>query len=189
MSLRSPLMRAVAVAAALLLVLTHWQERDGWFWAGLVLAALNLLALWRSRSAVADDASSHRLVDLLSSPGVASALAAGPQLWRQVSHLEDERFDPVPVEELAEFVWLERDHEGWSIGLGDEAKPYLDLDTDEREDPVIAVLRSHPAVHDACHEDREVYRTAQHRPLGAADFAELAARALVSHHVAAASRS
>jgi peptide-methionine (S)-S-oxide reductase len=48
---------------------------------------------------------------------VAAALAAGPRRWQQVSYLDDTRFEPASVEELAAFVWLEN-HEGWSIGLG-----------------------------------------------------------------------
>jgi hypothetical protein len=88
-------------------------------------------------------------------PGVAAAFAAGPPLWRQVSYLDDTRFEPTTAAELAAFVWIEND-QGWAIGLGDEVKPYVDLDMDEAHDPVIGVLENHPAVGEAFHEDREV---------------------------------
>jgi hypothetical protein len=105
-----------------------------------------------------------------------------------VSYLHDTEFEPTTGEELAAFIWIEND-EGWTIGLGDEVKPYVDLDIDEADDPVISVLKAHPAVEEAFHEDREVYRIEQRRPIGTEEFAELAARALVSHHVHAAARS
>ena len=85
-------------------------------------------------------------------------------------------------------MWIEND-EGWAIGLGDEVKPYVDLDIDETHDPLISVLKAHPAVEEAFHEDREVYRVEQRQPLSTEEFAALAARALVSHHVHVAARS
>ena len=102
--------------------------------------------------------------------------------------MDDTQFEPTTAEELAAFVWIEHDEE-WAIGLGDEIKPYVDLDIDEADDPVISVLKNHPAVREAFHEDREVYRIEQRRPISTDEFAELAARALVSHHSHAASRS
>lgn len=190
-------MRAVALMASLALVVVHLEDRGAWFWVGVGLTLLNLagiLAAWsRTRMPTGrqdeqrEPGGSHTLGELLSLPGVAAALASGPPLWQQVSYLDDP-LGPMPVDELAEYIWIE-DHDGWGIGLGDEVKPYLDLDLDEDHDPIVAVLRAHPAVADAYHEDREVYRVEQRRPIGTEEFAELAARALVSHHLHALRRS
>lgn len=192
------MMRSLALAASAVLVVIHADERGHWFWVGLALVALNVGGLL-SRGLRADHGApaagrgdesgqSHRLAELLSLPGVAAALAEGPRVWRQVSHLDATAFEPTTAQELAAFVWIEQDDEGWTIALGDEVKPYVDLDMDEAVDPVIRVLESHPAVVRAFHEDREVYRIEQRRPLGTGEVAELAARALVSHHLRAAGR-
>ncbi len=198
-------MRVLALTASVGLVVVYWDERGAWFWLGVALVVLNLVGLLASRSRDAhgelfpgshepggmsdsEDEQSHRLDALLALPGVAAAFAAGPQVWRQVSYLEDP-FAPTTAEDLAEFIWLEYDDDGWAIGLGDEVKPYVDLDMPEEDDPAVSVLKAHPAVEDAYHEDREVYRVEQRRPLGTEEFAELAARALVSHHVQAAARA
>lgn len=200
---RSPLMRAIALAASLTLVVTHQDDRDPWFWVGVGLTVLNVVGFVRARSSGPlpaddhpadgqpedghpEDGRSHRLAELVSVPGVAAAFAEGPPVWQQVSYLDDP-LGPAPVEELMEFVWVEN-HDGWEIGLGDELKPYLDLDLDETDDPVIEVLRAHPGVEDAYHEDREVYRIEERRPLGTEEVAELCARALVAHHVHALGR-
>ena len=205
---RSPLMRTIALAASIGLVVVHRDERGVWFWTGLALVVLNLVGLLTSRSPAGitgkrvagspspvelssarpgEDGQSHRLAELLSLPAVASAFDSGPRLWRQVSYLYDTRFEPATAEELAAFVWIEN-HEGWAIALGDEVKPYVDLDIDEADDPLIRVLEAHPSVESAVHEDREIYRIEQRRPISTEEFAELAARALVSHHVHAAAR-
>lgn len=202
-------MRTIALTASVALILIHRDERGGWFWVGVALVVLNLIGFLTTRSQAArggerftgpqppgdlpldrqrEDDQSHRLEELLSVPGVAAAFAAGPPLWHQVSYLSDTQFEPTTAEELAAFIWLEN-HDGWAIGFGDELKPYLDLDIDEADDPLIRVLKSHPAVGDAFHEDREVYRIEQLQPISTAEFAELVARALVSHHVHAAARS
>jgi hypothetical protein len=186
-------MRSIALMASVGLILIHRDERGPWFWVGVALLVLNLLGFLTTRSQAAarggarEDARSHRLEELLFLPGVAAAFASGPELWRQVSYLDDTRFEPTTAAELAAFVWIE-DDQGWTIGLGDEVKPYVDLDIDEADDPVISVLEAHPAVKEAAHEDREVYRVEQRQPIGTEEFAELAARALVSHHVQAAAR-
>ena len=202
---RSPVMRALAMAASVGLVVVHWDQRNGWFWVGVALVVLNVAGFLASRSRAAhgelftgsrgadggalddEDEHSHRLDELLALPGVAAVFAAGPDVWRQVSYLDDP-LGSTTAEELAEFVWLEHDDDGWAIGLGDEVKPYLDLDVPEEDDPVVAVLRNHPSVEDAYHEDREVYRVELRRPLSTEEFAELAARALVSHHAQAVAR-
>ena len=190
-------MRALALMASLALVVVHLEDRGAWFWVGVALTLLNLAGILAARSRTGmpaggrveerEPGGSHTLGELLTLPGVATALAAGPPVWQQVSYLDDP-LGPMPVAELAEHIWIE-DHDGWGIGLGDEVKPFLDLDLDEDDDPIIGVLRAHPAVADAYHEDREVYRVEQRRPIGAEEFAELAARALVSHHLHALRRS
>lgn len=194
------------MTASVALVVVHWDERGVWFWVGTALVFLNIGGFLATRSRAvrgeppngphgssdvpqdSEDERSHRLDELLSLPGVAAAFAAGPPLWRQVSYLDDPPLEPTTPEDLAAFIWLEYD-DGWTIGLGDEVKPYVDLDIPEEDDPVIHVLQSHPAVKDAYHEDREVYRVEQRRPISSEEFAELTARALVSHHVQAAARS
>lgn len=203
---RSPLMRAIAMAASLGLVAIHWDDRGPWFWVGVALVMLNVAGLLAAGSRAhqraevgfghppatsqpqqgREDGESHRLDELLTVPGVAAAFAAGPRLWQQVSYLDEMPLEPMTPEELATFVWLENDDGDWAIGLADEVKPYLDLDVDEEDDPIIGVLRTHAAVQEAYHEDREVYRVEQRRPMGTEEFAELAARALVSHHSAMA---
>jgi hypothetical protein len=201
-------MRSLALAASVALVVIHRDERGAWFWVGLALVVLNVGGFLTTSSradrgerstashcpgdlaldSACEGRQSHRLDELLSLPVVAAAFATGPRLWRQVSYLDDTQFEPTTAEELAAFVWIEND-EGWAIGLGDELKPYVDLDIDEAVDPVITVLKNHPAVSDAFHEDREVYRIEQRRPISTEEFAELAAWALVSHHMHAATRS
>lgn len=199
---RGSWMRALALAASIALVVTHWSERDGWFWLGAALVALNLLTLWRSRripvggtdqagadraGADAEEATDLSLAELLDRPGVAAAFAAGPEWWCQVSYLDDEPLDPLTVPEVASYVWIENS-DGWGIGLGEEMKPHLDLDLPEEDDPIVNVLKSHPGVTDAYHEDREVYRIEQSRPISVEEFAELVVRALVAHHVRVAAR-
>lgn len=206
---RSPLMRAIALTASVGLVLIHWDGRGTWFWVGVALVVLNMTGFLSTRwhagrvgegssgshssgdpalDSRREEGRSHRLDEWLPLPGVAAAFASGPEVWRQVSYLSDTQFEPTTAEELAQFVWIEN-HHGWAIGLGDEVKPYLDLDITEEDDPLIRVLRSHPAVEDAFHEDREVYMIVQRQPISTEEFAELAARALVSHHVHAAAHS
>lgn len=195
---RSPLVRGIALVASLALVLIHWSDRGMWFWIGLALVVGNVVGIIRGRSQadrppppadapVHEQPQSHRLADLLHVSGVSTAIAAGPDRWRQVSYLDDEPLEPVRPEELAAHIWLER-HDAWEIGLGDEVKPYLDLDIDEETDPIVRVLADHPAVADAYHEDREVYRVEERRPMRVEEFAALAARALVPHHIHVADR-
>ena len=156
-------MRWIALTASVALVVTHWDRESAWFWVGVGLVALSL-------------------------PGVAAAFAAGPQQWHQVSYVGDDRLEPTTAQEIAHHVWIEH-QQGWEIGLGDEVKPYLDLDIDESEDPIIGVLEAHPSVEDAFHEDREVYGIEHREPLSTEELAVLVARALVAHHVHVAARS
>lgn len=201
--------RVVSLACGIALIVRYADERNGYFWCGIVLmpvAVIGLVVALRSRrpqqpSAPASspvplpgeevDGGPTRvdatLAELWDVPGVAAAFAAGPDSWRQVSYL-DEDLEPWAVAELAEFMWVVLDEDGWSIGLGDEVKPYLDLDIDPDDDPIVHVLRAHPGVTDAWHDDREVYRIQQDAHMSKDEFAALAARALVAHHELAAAR-
>ncbi|MGN6245921.1 MAG: hypothetical protein ACTHQ3_19905 [Motilibacteraceae bacterium] len=69
--------------------------------------------------------------------------------------------------------------------MGDELKPLVDLDADEDADPIIAALKTHPAVTEADHPDREVYLFLVSAPLTLDEAAALSIRALVAGHVAA----
>lgn len=190
--------RVAALVASFMLVVVHWDERGSWFWVGVALFVLNVVGLLGNgagssprigapdRSVAETEDQSHRLVELLGEPGVAAAFAEGPQEWRQVSYLEDP-LEPITVEELAEHVWIEH-HDGWEIGLGEELKPYLDLDVEESDDPMVAVLLADPRIVDAYHEDREVYRIEARRTVSIEELAPLVARGLVAHHVRAAAR-
>lgn len=182
-------MRTVAVAASMALIVRYWDERGGLFWLGTALLALNVVGLLASRAADVEtraESEAQRLSDLLHVPGVAAAFAAGPRHWRQVSYL-DEPMDPAAVDELAGFMWVEKD-DGWTLAVEDEVKPYVDLDVEEARDPVLRVLEAHPAIGSAWHEDREVYRAMASRRITLEDFAALAARAVVAHHLEAVHR-
>lgn len=190
------MVRAVAIAASIYLVVTHADRLDEWFWAGLLLLVMNtlsVLAQVRARGAaepvgpVREEGEDVRLVDLLGDPAVAVAWATAPVDWQQVAHLEED-LGPTSARELAEFVWLTVEGDEWSIGLGDEVKPYVDLDTPEEQDAVLQVLRTHPAVAEARHEDRELYVVRTKLPLDQDRFARLAARALASGQNEAARR-
>lgn len=193
--------RAAALAASVYLVIAYADERGTWFWVGLLLVVLNLTGLVaqvRSRGRVSEpvqpasdlDADSVRLVDVLGDPAVVSAWATAPPSWVQVAYLDDPSgpLEPAPAAALAAYVWLARDGEEWQVAVGDEVKPYLDLDAPEDDDAVLRVLRSHPAVAEAWHEDREVYVVRPRHTMPLDRFARLAARALASGQVAAAGR-
>lgn len=192
--------RLAALLAATALLAVHWSDRGTWFWVGATLFALNLLGLAASMAngSASDSGTSlgpepmalirasepqdgtEVILAQLDLPEVAAAFEEGPDDWVQVSYLDDEQLESVSWRFIAEHVWLEFDGQ-WSIGLGDEVKPYLDLDMDPDEDPVLSVLRTHSAVGNAWHEDREVYAIEQRAPMTVRDFAELVARALVAH--------
>lgn len=189
----------VALLAATVLLAVHWGDRGTWFWVGATLLALNLLGLAHSRTnGSASDSGTQpgahaaranprgraaRVTEVilaqLDVPEVVAAFEEGPDDWVQVSYPE-EQLDPVSWRFIAQYVWLEFDGQ-WSMGLGDEVKPYLDLDMDPDDDPVLSVLRTHSAVRDAWHEDREVYAVEQRAPMTVRDFGALVARALVAH--------
>lgn len=204
---RHPLVRAAALGAAAYLVVTRATRLDGWFWIGVLFVVLNVVGLVAQQrsarrgeeptsSAVArerlqdGDEDEVRLADLLGDPAVASAWATAPAQWQQVSHLDDPSgpVGPMPAVELAAFVWLLRDRLEWQIALGEELKPYLDLDAPEDQDPILRVLRAHPAVEEAWHEDREVYVVQPVREMALDRLARLAAHALAAGQVEAAAR-
>lgn len=200
-------MRALATAAALALIVTHWSERDAWFVLGVVALVLNVAgiagkllgprlvesgpAAYHDRPGGQDDEAAEvhdqLLSDLAELPAVAAALAEAPEVWRQVSYLDDE-LDACAFGELIEFVWIETspDRE-WAIAFGDEVKPYVDLDVDD-PDPLLEVLLAHPLVSDAWHEDREVYRAVVEPAMTVEEFAALGTRALIAHHLDAVRR-
>ena len=120
-------------------------------------------------------------------PEVAAAWAEGPQTWEQVSLLE-EVTEPWPAAEVLEHVYVESDGETWRVAVEDDIFSLVDLDMPEEEDPLLATLRSHPAVADAWHADREVYEAELGAPLELPGFAALAARGLVAHHLLARQR-
>jgi hypothetical protein len=194
--------RLAALLAASVLLAVHWTDRGTWFWVGATLFVLNLVGLAYSRlngsasdsgppdlgrEAMATTRAGEQqdgtevILGHLDVPAIVAAFEEGPDDWVQVSYLDDEVLESVSWRFIAEYVWLEFDGQ-WSIGLGEEVKPYLDLDLHPDDDPVLSVLRTHPAIRDAWHEDREVYAVAQRAPLTVRDFGELAARALVAHH-------
>ena len=193
--------RLAALIAATALLALHWSDRGTWFWVGATLLVLNLLGLARSRAngsasesgapSLGPDANAltragepqdgtEVILGHLDVPEVVAAFEEGPDDWVQVSYLDDDQLESVSWRFIAENVWLEFDGQ-WSIGLGDEVKPYLDLDMDPEVDPILLVLRSHPDVRDAWHEDREVYAIEQRAPMTVRDFGVLAAGALVAH--------
>lgn len=198
---RSLAARLAALLAATALLAVHWSDRGTWFWVGATLFVLNLLGLAHSRAnGSASDSGPPRLgphamaptragepnegteviLGHLDVPEVVAAFEEGPDDWVQVSYLDDEQLGSVSWRFIAEYVWLEFDGQ-WSVGLGDEVKPYLDLDMNPEDDPLLSVLRTHSAVREAWHEDREVYAIEQRAPMTVRDFAELVARALVAH--------
>jgi len=200
---RSPAARAIAFLCAVALVALYWDDRNGFFWLGVILLVVGVVRLvavratqagHRSSAFVADprstgEAPTHRswlLVELLEVPAVAKALSEGPETWRQVAYFDDD-FDPAPPGELAEFIWIQHDDD-WSVAVGDELKPYLDLDIPAEDDAIVRVLGAHPEVTDARHENREVYEVESRGQFDVATFAGLALRALTAGQLAAASR-
>jgi hypothetical protein len=84
---------------------------------------------------------------------------------------------------LVDYVWLNAEDGTWTLALGDECFPLLDLDNDS--DPVLAALRDHADVADAYHEDREVFVFSTTRNLTAAEATVLAVQALTAGHLQA----
>ncbi|WP_323793992.1 hypothetical protein [Nocardioides sp.] len=198
---RSPWMRLIALAIGVALVVTEVGERGAFFWLGIAIVVLNgigLVAMVLAGSGPAVVATERperpepareevdvTLAELRDLPSVAQALAAAPPQWRQVTYFDD-AFDPTDLPWLADYVWLTTEDDGWGLGLGDEVKPYVDLDMDESDDPVLTVFTADPRVATAYHEDREVYRVETGTPMTTEEFAVLAIEALSAHHLRAA---
>jgi len=203
-------MRLIALAAGVALIALNWDDKGGLFWVGVAVVALNAaaLAVQRASSPITrpaeppvpttpprDPQPDHDLgpevdatiSDLLHLPAVAEALAEAPSRWRQVTYF-DQTFDPVPLTDLVDHVWVLDDEDGWSMALGDEVKPLVDLDVDESDDAALAVFLADARVSDAYHEDREVYRVETSTSLTTEEFAVLAVRALTAQHLQAAAR-
>lgn len=200
--------RAAALAASVYLVIAYAGERSLFFWVGLVLVALNvagILAQARSSRSRArpepvradPDATSARLSELLHDPAVAAGWATAPAYWVRVTDPDDPdgRHDPtddvVPAAVLARHVRVAlqvAEESEWHVVVEAAAQPFLDLDATDGDDAVLGVLRAHPLVAEARHEQRGVYVVRLHRAVALDRFARLAARALAAGQVQAASR-
>lgn len=203
---RSTPFRAVVVAGLLILLLGNLAEGD-WAWVGIFAAvvALNLWT-WRRQRSIERDAAGVSgpaadrllpaaievtLADLLDRPRVRDAWAVGPAMWQQggpVGGGLPEEDLHLSSAEVAEYVWItvvDEDDETptWSVGVGDELKPLMDLDLDVHEDRLVAVLGSHPAVAAVDHSDREQYEVTVRGRMSLDDIAVLVARGLIAHHL------
>jgi hypothetical protein len=125
------------------------------------------------------------LSDVSTDPDVAAALERSPALWRSCmsgdastggrqEHLSLTR------QELVDHVWLEAEEGRWTMALGDELFPLLDLDDDG--DFVLTSLQGHADVAAADHEDRELFVFTTTRTLTAAEAAVLALVVLTAAH-------
>lgn len=193
-AVRRPWLRIVTVVVLTVLVALSVGERDGWFWLGAALLAVNVVGLLvslrggaRPVGGAGSGGGDVTLAELRGVPGLAAALASGPDLWQQVSRFDDQVRAPAPLEELVTAVWITRD-DGWTFRVGDEVEPYVDLDVPEEDDPALHVLAAHGSVAGAWREDRTVYRVVERRPISVEEFAVLAAQALVAHHRNAVAR-
>ena len=210
---RSNTFRGLVVGMLVIFVALQVTQRE-WSWVavGSALLVLNLL-LWRrhraitgrgrasapvvvSASLVMEPGVDATLTELLDRPAVQQVWSTGPAVWKQVSYLDDADGLELSAAEVADYVWiLTHDDETvrqmqthWSVGVGDELKPLLDLDIAEDDDQLVATLASHPAVAEAEHTDREQYHVVLRAPLTLDDMAALAARGLIAHHIDAVRR-
>lgn len=131
------------------------------------------------------------LSDLSTEPEVATVLERSPALWRScmtgdASTGELQGHAALTRQQVVDHVWLDAEEDTWTLALGDELFPLLDLDDDR--DFVLTSLLGHADVADADHEDRELFVFTTTRPLTAAEAAALALEVLTAAH-ATASRS
>jgi hypothetical protein len=135
------------------------------------------------------DVAEVSLADVRDLPLVAAAIAAAPTEWGGTTWAYGEA-EPVDasasLEELLDWIWVEADDGVWSLSLGEELKPLVDLDADEEDDPVLMTLLAEHRVHRAYHEDRELYCVEVTSPLSVEDAAALFLRALTRGHEALA---
>ena len=124
------------------------------------------------------------LAEVQTEPEVAAALEQAPALWRNCvfSDAATGKLENVSLtrQELVHYVWLNAEDGTWTLALGEEFFPLLDLDNDS--DPVLASLRDHADVADAYHEDREVFVFSTTRTLTAAEAAILVLQTLTAGH-------
>ncbi len=202
--------RALVVALMATALVLNLIQRD-WLWIAITTALLVLnLVSWRhdrvrtkrdNSPAPADLPSppvsqmgiDATLAELLDLPVVAQAWNIGPEVWRQVAYLDEDDDLALPATEVAHFIWVSTlgTHHSpmdWSLAVGEELKPLLDLDVEAEEDPIIRTLLDNPAVAEAVHSDREQYDVVLRAPLALGDMAALAARALIAHHLDAVRR-
>ena len=136
------------------------------------------------------DVAEVSLADVRDLPRVAAAIAAAPSEWRGTTWAYGDEDEPVDasasLEELLDWIWVAADDGVWSLSLGEELKPLVDLDADEEDDPVLVTLLEEPRVRRAYHEDRELYCVEVASPLSAEDAAALFLRALTRGHGALA---
>lgn len=203
---RSNTTRGIVIALLVAFIVIQVAQRD-WPWVGVMTAllALNVLS-WRaqrSRSGRPDVGGSgaglvptgvdSTLSELLDRPAVQQVWSSAPRTWQQVSYLGDEGDLALDADEVADYVWVithddESEQAHWSVAVGDELKPLLDLDVDQDADPLIATLLAHAAVVEALHADREVYEVVVRTPMTVDEIATLAARGLIAHHLDAVRR-
>lgn len=195
--------RGFVVAVLVVFVVLQVVQRDWpWLLAGSALLLLNVVS-WRAqvsragrapvlpRGDLAPDAADVTLSELLDRPAVRQAWDTSPAVWRQVSYLEDDDDLSLEASEVADYVWLLTSDETqwhWSVAVGDELKPLLDLDVDPDEDPLIATLAGHPAVAEVDHVDREEYAVVLRSAMTLDEIAVLAVHGLVAHHLDAVRR-
>lgn len=198
---RTNTVRAVVVGLLVIFVVAQAVQRDwAWLAAGTALLLLNLV-LWREYRASGPSGATTTgapdeeapdvdatLSELMGLPGVAEAWRSGPDVWRQVSYLDDEDDLSMPAREVADYAWVTCSDGEWSVAVGDELKPLLDLDLPGDQDPLVTTLAAHRGVAQVHHSDREQYDVVLSAPVRLAELASLAARGLVSHHLEAVRR-
>lgn len=190
--------RGVVVAVLVAFVVLQVVQRDWpWLLAGCALLLLNVVS-WRAQLSMAGrgvplvpTGADMTLSELLDRPAVRHAWDAAPAVWHQVSYLVDEEDLSLEAAEVADHVWIISGAETqwhWSVAVGDELKPLLDLDVDQDADPLIATVSAHPAVAEVDHVDREEYAVVLRAPMTLDEVAALAVRGLVAHHLDAVRR-
>lgn len=144
------------------------------------------MRLWGKKTA-AGPVEEFTLASVGDDPRVVEAWRGAPVVWRNCSFLDEE--DPseldMPLSELVDLAWVSFDDGWWELGIADEWFPSLDLDADESQDAAVATFVAHPAVVEAYHEDREVFRFRTQGDFDRIDAAALAVAALRAGHQAA----
>ncbi|QIK74292.1 hypothetical protein [Nocardioides piscis] len=207
---RSKTFRGFVIALLAIFLVIQVAQRD-WPWVGVMTALLVAnIASWRAqqnrslqprapavpKGALVPPGVDVTLRELLDRPAVRQAWSTAPVVWQQVSYLDDEENLSLTADEVANFVWVSTHDVGpsqtqsahWSVGIGDELKPVLDLDVPEDEDALTATLADSPAVGEVAHMDREDYEVTLAAPMTLDEIAALAAQGLIAHHLDAVRR-